>query len=383
MAIDRRTLLRSGGSFAALGLLDACAAPVLGPAATRLPPIRASADRLFDITVCLRPFRAQGPRIEAETISRATVVHNYGHGGSGWSLSWGSATMALRIAMAGSPKEIAVIGCGALGLTTAVLAQEAGLKVKIYASELLPDTRSARATGSFTPDSRIALADRAPAGFTDAWEEMARITFKRYRSYLGLPGDPVFWSDRYYLSDPPDDPPPATPQPPLDFADLRDRIRDLMPHSTLLAVDQSPFPGHTVRHGASLTFNIADYGHTLLRDFFAAGGTIERRTFHTLSELATLKERTIINCTGYGARALCKDDSIVPVRGQIGWLIPQPGVTYGLYYKNINVVCRSDGICIQDLAGGDMRGYGDDNETVDRAESVRAVEAISELFGKS
>ena len=43
--------------------------------------------RLFDITVCLRPFRAQGPRIEAETIGDALVVHNYGHGGSGWSLS--------------------------------------------------------------------------------------------------------------------------------------------------------------------------------------------------------------------------------------------------------------------------------------------------------
>ena len=61
-----------------------------------LEPIRAHTDRLFRITVCLRPFRAQGPRIEAERIGDKLVVHNYGHGGSGWSLSWGSSALAIE-----------------------------------------------------------------------------------------------------------------------------------------------------------------------------------------------------------------------------------------------------------------------------------------------
>src|SRR3954468_19096488 len=65
-----------------------------------LAPIRAHADRLFDITVCLRPFRAAGPRLDSEMIGDALVVHNYGHGGSGWSLSWGSGTVAVKQAMA-------------------------------------------------------------------------------------------------------------------------------------------------------------------------------------------------------------------------------------------------------------------------------------------
>src|SRR6202012_4044757 len=124
-------------------------------------------------------------------------------GGSGWSLSWGSGTVALRKAMARSPKEIAVVGCGALGLTSAILAQEAGAKVTVYAKDLLPDARSARATGTWTPDSRIALADVAAPQFAVLWEEMARTSFKRFRRYLGLPGSPVEWNDRYYLSDPP------------------------------------------------------------------------------------------------------------------------------------------------------------------------------------
>ena len=80
-----------------------------------LAPVRASLDRLFDITVCLRPFRAQGPRLDTEQVGDKLVVHNYGHGGSGWSLSWGSAHVVVAKAMQSSPKEIAVIGCGAPG----------------------------------------------------------------------------------------------------------------------------------------------------------------------------------------------------------------------------------------------------------------------------
>src|SRR5471032_3673337 len=129
------------------------------------------------------------------------VVHNYGHGGSGWSLSWGSGTIAVRKAMGANPAEIAVVGCGALGLTSAIVAQRAGAKVTIYARDLLPETRSARATGSWTPDSRIALASAVTPGFPALWEEMARISFKTYRQYLGLPGSPVEWTDRYLLSD--------------------------------------------------------------------------------------------------------------------------------------------------------------------------------------
>jgi len=150
-ALDRRILLQGSASLGLLGLAG-CATATRPSPVIHLAPIRASLDRLFDITVCLRPFRAQGPRLDTEEVGRKLVVHNYGHGGSGWSLSWGSAHVVVAKAMQASPKEIAVIGCGALGLTAAITAQQAGAQVTIYARDLLPDTRSARATGSWTPD---------------------------------------------------------------------------------------------------------------------------------------------------------------------------------------------------------------------------------------
>ena len=70
--------------------------------------------------------------------------------------------------------------------------------------------------------------------------------------------------------------------------------------------------------------------------------------------------------------ALWKDESIVPVRGQIAWLIS-----------------RRDGIVVQSIGGGDRYGYNDANESLDRAggQSCRrgargAVRADEELTGR-
>jgi D-amino-acid oxidase len=398
--MDRRRLIQGAGLIGGLNLvgLSACATPggfgraLAGAATPTLPiydrvpalaPVRARVDRLFDITCCLRPFRAAGPRLDTEQVGDTLVVHNYGHGGSGWSLSWGSGTLAVQKAMANSPREIAVVGCGALGLTSAILAQRAGAQVTIYARDLLPQTRSARATGSWTPDSRIALNSAVAPGFPALWEQMARISFKTYRNYLGLPGSPVEWSDRYSLSDlSPEDDAKHRPTDPLGFAHYEDRIRDLDPHYELLPTGSTPFPTPYVRRGSAMVFNIADYGHTLMTDFLTAGGKLVRVEFHTPADLAALKQKVVINCPGYGARALWKDETIVPVRGQIGWLIPQPEVNYGFFYNGVSVLGRRDGIVVQMVEGGDMRGYGDDNETVNRAESEDGVRRVAEMYSR-
>jgi len=244
-SFDRRRLLAGSGALLALGGCATTRGPTNSgtPGAPMLAPVRADLDRIFDITVCLRPFRAAGPRLDTETIGDTLVVHNYGHGGSGWSLSWGSGTVAVQKAMASSPHEVAVVGCGALGLTAAILAQQAGARVTIYARDLPPQTRSARATGSWTPDSRIALASAAEPGFPALWEQMARTSFKTFRGYLGLPGNPVEWTDRYFISEPSVGAPIGdSDSPSLDFAGYGDRIRDLDPGPRLLPPEASPFP---------------------------------------------------------------------------------------------------------------------------------------------
>ena len=372
-SLDRRRML---GGTVALGLgapmltgLAGCATPAArGTASTAafdrapfLAPVRARADRLFDITVCLRPFRAAGPRLDTEMLGDTLVVHNYGHGGSGWSLSWGSGTITVGKAMERSPREVAVIGCGALGLTSAILAQRAGAQVTIYARDLLPQARSARATGAWTPDSRVALTKDAGPQFAALWETMARTSFKTYRRYLGLPGTPVEWIDRYNVFDSdPQSESEAEARPTLSgFAHYADRISDLTPEAERLPPGATPFIAPYVSRGSTLMFNVADYGHTLMSDFFLPAGvpvpTVPSSTVPPGS--STLLEKVVINCPGYGARALWNDTTVTPVRGQIGWLIPQPELTYGVFYRDVNVLPRRDGIVVQALEGGDMKGY--------------------------
>src|SRR4029077_2109845 len=204
-SVGRRQVLAGAGAAALLGGFAGCTA--LGDrravAAPRLQlvPVRASTDRITRITVCTRPFRAQGPRLDAEQIGSKLVVHNYGHGGSGWSLSWGSSGVAVRKAMASGERDIAVIGCGALGLTSALLLQRAGARVTIYAKELPPNVRSSLATGLWTPDSRICLEENATPAFKQTWQSMTRNSFQTYQTLLGLPGNPVEFIDSYYASD--------------------------------------------------------------------------------------------------------------------------------------------------------------------------------------
>jgi hypothetical protein len=384
------------GAAMALGAaisLPGCATVPAARAAgrPRLPLLRLGADQIIDVRPCIRPFRPRGPRLDAEQAGDTLIIHNYGHGGSGWSLSWGSAEIAVARALSVVPQRVAVIGCGIIGLSTAVAAQRSGLSVTIYARELLPRTRSVRANGSWTPDSRIALAAAAGPAFGVLWEQMARMSWKTFRSYLGLAGNPVEFIDQYRLSDTPFadghqpvDPARGTyetggmPQQNGEFGHYQDRIRDINPPAETLAGADNPFPTAQARRASSLIFNFASYGQLLLSQFFEAGGRFVMRSFSDPSEITALPEKVVINCTGYAARQLWADQSIIPVRGQTGWLVPQPGIHYGFYYRYVSVLSKADGVMVQNLGHGegDMLGVGDSNEQPDRADIEEALQRV-------
>jgi glycine/D-amino acid oxidase-like deaminating enzyme len=398
--VQRRNFLHQAGfalAAASTGTLAACARnPALtsssvsttppSPPVARLSsgiaeiaPIRASVDRITGVYVCTRPFRATGPRIEAERFDHKTIVHNYGHGGAGWSLSWGSSTLAVRLARETGMREIGVIGCGALGLTSAILAQRAGLSVRIYARELPPDVYSMRASGVWSPESRICDAAHGDA-FANRWEEMTRTSFRMYQSLIGLPGKPIEWIDGYALSDVPwDETNTLAPDEPL-YPNFHTRVRDLTPHGVDLAPGTHPFPQAYARRYTTMMFNIATYARLLLSEFREAGGTIEVREFHEPRNLMRLRERTLINATGYGARALFKDDSIIPVRGQTARLIPQPEVTYALYLGHLGTVPRSDGLLVQVL--NDPGNFNNADTAPNRSASEAAVLQLAQMYAR-
>ncbi|MEE2610269.1 MAG: FAD-dependent oxidoreductase, partial [Acidobacteriota bacterium] len=139
--MDRRTLLKTGG-MAALGFgIAGCATRVLRPTrpAFTLAPIRASWDRVIRTTVGLRPHRPSGFVLRVEKFDSKTVIHNYGHGGAGLSLSWGTGALAADFAVEAAQsnrRAAAVLGSGAVGLATARQLQRRGFDVTIYAKAI-------------------------------------------------------------------------------------------------------------------------------------------------------------------------------------------------------------------------------------------------------
>ena len=157
--MDRRQWLKSAGLLA------------LGAGCGRAPsngvaPVNVSTERVTRTTVGLRPFRPSGFRVEAERFDNKTVVHNYGHGGGGMSLSWGSSHLAVDKALATGQDRYAVIGCGVMGLSTGRLLQKLGKSVTIYTKQMPPDTTSNMSAAWWSPGSTVDPSER-----TEAYDE--------------------------------------------------------------------------------------------------------------------------------------------------------------------------------------------------------------------
>ena len=373
--LGRRALIAGGGA----ALLAGCVRPaplVTAPAPSRLAPLRFDPGRVMKVTVCLRPVRPAGPRIEREQFAAKTVVHNYGHGGSGWSLSWGCADEATALARETGASEFAVIGAGVIGMTTAIRLIETGARVTIYADQFTSESRSARATGVWSPSSRIALAPEVAPGFEERWERWARASWHEHVAAIGLDGDPVEFITQYNLARENTQRLRGT----RDFLHLDHKVGDLTPDWSTTLPAERPFPEREGRSGPNMIFNVGEYFDRLTRMFLLRGGRMVRRSFPDRASALGLPEPVIVNCMGYGAKDVWGDASLVPVRGQVNWLLPQPEARYALWFDEVQAVSRRDGLIVQYLGPNEDWGFANADETPDREETLRSLATLRALY---
>ncbi len=356
-AITRRGFL-AASSFGLAACAQRRIAIAPAPAIGRLARVRVSASRVIRSTVGLRPFRPAGFVVRAEKLDAKTVVHNYGHGGAGITLSWGTAQLAVELAPRGGARECAVIGCGVVGLATARLLQERGFSPTIYAKEMPPLTTSNMAGGLWEPVS-VFDHPRVTPEFRRQYGEASRIAFRRYQSFAG-DAYGVRWVPLYSLSRerafvPP---PPESPN---------SEVEALYPEAGVLTAAQHNFGVPHVYRRNTMLIEPAIYLAALMRDFYAAGGKILIREFASPRDLMELREELIFNCTGLGARALFGDQELIPIRGQLVFLLPQPEVDYcTLGPDNIYMFPRRDGIVLGGSFERDVWNTQPDSATTDR-----------------
>jgi glycine/D-amino acid oxidase-like deaminating enzyme len=349
--IDRRGFLR--GALTTSALLMAARSSAL-PAGfnfeRHFAPVKVGRNRIIREVVGLRPYRPDGFKVEAERIGEKLLVHNYGHGGAGITLSWGTASLAVDIlsepGATGSltrraltrkqPRHFAVLGCGVNGLSTARLLQRRFQNgpgtVTIYAKDLPPETTSNIAGGFWSPTS-VYDPEVASMRFTEQFRLACRISNRAFQTLAG-PEYGVRWIDTFELY--------------RNEALLERELpggNDLYPQFDIHRDPDRYFGFPYVRQYSTMLIEPPVYLNALLRDFYIAGGRLVVKEFRSREEIKRLREQVIFNCTGLGARALFGDQKLEPVRGQLEVLLPQPEIDY-CYLGSGYMFPRRDGIIL-------------------------------------
>lgn len=386
---SRRKFLQMSGAIGAGligGLSAACTAPTLSQKYLdrnfiasnkfrRFPKLEISSDRIVKETVGLRPFRKKGFRVEKEMLGSKTIIHNYGHGGSGWSLSWGTARMAVDLASTTGEKTFAVMGSGVIGITTARLLQESGYNVTIYTKALPPMVTSSKATGTWSPASRLLETQYLTPEFEEQWRKAAMYSFRTYQNLLGF-NDIVTWVDSYVVREnfnP--DYEPSDSAGGTTYARLR--IPGLLPERQVLDQKQHPFHVDKVSKQTTLVFNIPSYLNKHLTDFVSFGGKVVVREFKSHEDIDALSEKCVVNCTGIGSMQLFNDNEMMPIAGQLSFLIPQPDFNYRVSTEYGYAIPRKDGII---LGGNALEGSWDENP--DPAQTDKVVQTLMDVMNR-
>jgi glycine/D-amino acid oxidase-like deaminating enzyme len=340
----------------------------------QLPLVRVSYDRIIRHTIGLRPHRPSGFVLRDARLDAKTLIHNYGHGGSGMSLSWGTAAMAADMALAHGDRRAAVLGCGAVGLAAARQLQRRGFDVTIYTAYVPPDTTSNYSLAGFTPTSGLVDFPKR----TPAWEAQFRQAVEiayRQLQFMAGPKYGISWIQNYS---------------PTESAQAATGTNVLLPAhiqggQTLLQPGEHPFTTTYAIERTEMRIEPNIYLDAVMHDFLDFGGRIVIRQFRTPADVAALPENVVVNCTGLGAKILFGDEELVPLKGLLVILAPQDEVHYstnggvdipptqrGLF---IHMMPRRDGIV---LGGTSERGVS--TPDISETERNRIVDNHIRLF---
>lgn len=340
----------------------------------QLAPVRVAWERVIRTTVGLRPHRPQGFVLRADKLDQKTVIHNYGHGGSGMSLSWGTGAMAADLALAHNDRRVAVLGSGVVGLTAARQLQRRGFDVTIYAASVPPDTTSNMSLAAFTPTSGLYTNSLRTPEWDEQFRQAIRVAYRQLQLLVG-PKYGISWIYNYA---------------PVDDPKMGSGSNPLMPPETVTGnivygPGEHPFSFPYVIQRTEMRFEPSIYLDALTQDVLAFGGKVRIRTFETARDVMALEESLIVNCTGLGAKALFGDPDLVPLKGQLVVLIPQDDVNYatsggvrgsqpGVF---VHMMSRHDGIVLGGTSERDVWTLD-----VNEDERKRVVEGHMQMFAE-
>lgn len=263
-----------------------------------------STNKIMRYSTGIRPCRTSGIRLEAEKIQNKLIIHDYGHGGSGISLSWGCAQEAVQIMQRATNNQgpIAVIGAGVIGLTTAHILKDQGYDVTLYSRDFVPDTTSNKAAGKWSSHFGSSMPDKSLALRIKDFSRSKFYTLAMQPSpeFQGISQLPVYEEKVQYK-----------PTDELVILHINDIAR-------------------VFKKTLKFIFDLNLYMQDLFEKARDKGILFEHKTIQSIDELVALPEETIFNCTGLGSRELFNDTALYPVKGHIVIFEAQPEINYAI-----------------------------------------------------
>lgn len=256
--------------------------------------------------VCYRPIRKTGPAMYIETRENKIIAHNYGHGGGGWSLAPGSAQYIIekldqKMKALGMDKKepIIIIGAGVIGLFSVYELIKKGYKNITIIAEDYNQLPSNHAGGLWSPFHIGDISNRK--------EFIKKIGINSYNFFLNIAKEKN-----------------------KDF----DCCAKVMPaYFVKKNKELELFVGSVLKPAKKI---LADFGNGTTRRMYVYDNTMIMNTPLIMSRLtditinnnvkhikkkirtfSELKERVIINCSGYGSKELCNDNELISVQGHL------------------------------------------------------------------
>ena len=189
-------------------------------------------------------------------------------------------------------RKVTVVGSGIIGLTSAIALQEAGFGVRLFAKEKFDFTLSHKVGAVWFPYSI------EPRKKVDRWAAVSYARYEKESEYAAGVSMISFLNA---------------------YKDLKhEEWIHQLPAGTVREATWDELP-KGMKKGLIADVPLTEpplYLPYLFDQFLNQGGTFELKNFNSLEELAS-QDSLVVNCTGLGAKALCKDEDLHPMRGQI------------------------------------------------------------------
>jgi D-amino-acid oxidase len=338
----------------------------------------------------VRPHRTGGVRLSQHELTTPAgskvLIHNYGHSGAGITLSWGCASCVQDMVVpilgdmqkAKTPASVAVLGTGVIGLTTATELRRkwSKLPITIYAETLdVSKTTSFVAGGQFEPSQIYKEYEENP----DVLKDYVTRSAKRIRE-IENSGQRIAYGiaqrKNYMIDD--DDGNPA--------------FDKFTPHDVVPPFNRGTLPFQGLkqvvgREYSTWLMNPKILLPKLVATLKASGVKFKQKKFADRQQVEALSENIIVNCTGYGAKALFGDDDVHPRRGHLAILNNPAQLKYffsGGCGHNNEVISYMFARQTDIVVGGTIipsdKGAFDPNDPDDKAIGRRLLDNIEKVF---